>query len=141
MNLSEAIRLGAMCKPQKHGGPNNLLKFETHTCALSAAAEAAGMKQLSTYEPLWPWPWSNNLDMTCPACPWPKEKGRTVACRITVTHVVAHLNDKHRWTREQIADWVQTIEPPAPARELESATPVNAVDPCEGSDHQLPARV
>lgn len=25
-------------------------------------------------------------------------------------HIVAHLNDKHRWSREQIADWVFAIE-------------------------------
>jgi hypothetical protein len=28
-----------------------------------------------------------------------------------------HLNDDHRWTREQIADWVQTIEPPQASSE------------------------
>jgi hypothetical protein len=25
-------------------------------------------------------------------------------------NTVTHLNDDHRWTREQIADWVATIE-------------------------------
>ncbi len=25
--------------------------------------------------------------------------------------MVIHLNDDHRWTREQIADWVATVEP------------------------------
>jgi hypothetical protein len=24
--------------------------------------------------------------------------------------MIMHLNDRHRWTRERIADWVETVE-------------------------------
>ncbi len=27
-----------------------------------------------------------------------------------VAHIVMHLNDQHKWTREKIADWVGTLE-------------------------------
>ena len=29
-----------------------------------------------------------------------------------VDRLVTHLNDDHRWTREQIAEWIETLEPP-----------------------------
>jgi hypothetical protein len=38
----------------------------------------------------------------CPAC------GDLTAFGPFIT--ILHLNDHHKWTREQIADWVQTIE-------------------------------
>jgi hypothetical protein len=33
----------------------------------------------------------------------------------TTIRTIAHLNDYHKWTREQIADWVETMEPVAAA--------------------------
>jgi hypothetical protein len=126
MTLSEAIRLGAMWKPQKFGGPNHQLKDETHTCALAAAAEAVGQHMLSVYEPHWLWPWStvipkNRYVRPCPACGYAWLEGST--CAIAVIHVIAHLNDRHHWTREAIADWVETVEP----REVQVS--VDALEP------------
>lgn len=55
----------------------------------------------------------------CPACfargmvmgPW------------SLYRVITHLNDLHRWTREKIAEWVESVEP------HEESTPLAAVDP------------
>jgi hypothetical protein len=97
MKLSEAIRLGAMLKPQGFGG-NTTGPMATVTCALGAAYEAAEVAHcwiaLSRRFPIlmrieW---------LVCPAC---DERVETP---------IPHLNDDHRWTREQIADWVATIE-------------------------------
>lgn len=41
--------------------------------------------------------------VTCPAC-------TSVALRPTVRDAVIHLNDSHRWTREAIADWLDTLD-------------------------------
>lgn len=42
-----------------------------------------------------------NEQVACPACKHPL---RTLARRII------HLNDQHKWTREQIADWLDTLD-------------------------------
>jgi hypothetical protein len=104
VKLSEAIRLGSMLKPQA---------FETFfdgtgTCALGAACEAMGLvPDRWTLDALRA---ANDLldlvtvtllrGVPCPACPV-DTKG---------TNLIPHLNDEHRWTREQIADFVETIE-------------------------------
>lgn len=103
MKLSEAIRLGAMLHPQcfgsmnrwRDGGdlPSAVGDDEViATCALGAA-EAAGYPDTFSV---------SSSDMVCPECPqWTNG----------LEQVVAHLNDRHRWTRERIADWVATVEP------------------------------
>lgn len=30
--------------------------------------------------------------------------------RVRVHYLVAHLNDRHQWTREEIADWLDTLD-------------------------------
>lgn len=102
MRLSEAIRLGAMLHPQEFGA----YKSDTGTCALGAAIEAAiGRVRISPspyFLLLERWPWINGeLLVVCPAM-----------CQIDmlVGSMIIHLNDDHRWPREQIADWVATIE-------------------------------
>ena len=93
MKLSEAIKLGAMLKPQGFEGtghPNG-----TTTCALGAALNAISSNGC-VYGI---WPWVNKIKL-CPVC----EKEPPYA-------VIPHLNNIHRWTRERIADWVATIEP------------------------------
>jgi hypothetical protein len=46
--------------------------------------------------------------------PWPTGTLRPCVCPVKagpvpvkLFHVVAHLNDDHRWTRERIADWLE----------------------------------
>lgn len=43
----------------------------------------------------------------CPACGLPKKK---VSRGISIPKLVYHLNDDHRWSREAIAEWVETVE-------------------------------
>jgi hypothetical protein len=92
-----------MWKPQKFAGPSHALKYETHTCALAAAAEAVGQELLHVHQWLPRWPFIFER-ATCPNCGLFNRVGRTV------TNVIAHLNDEHHWTREQISDWVATVE-------------------------------
>jgi hypothetical protein len=110
MRLSEAIRLGAMLKPQEFTGAVN----GKGTCALLAATEACGMElfriPMSTdYLPPYVdlalrYPFLRNVA----ACP------ETYCHRAVyvkdVMGTIWHLNDSHRWTRERIADWVEQIE-------------------------------
>jgi hypothetical protein len=36
-------------------------------------------------------------------------KGEGYNCPILLNHVIVYLNDKAEWTREQIADWLESI--------------------------------
>lgn len=94
MKLSEAIRLGATLRPQVRGVTRNA----RGSCALGAALEAIGVD--GTY--------TDVLDH------FPISR-RYVACPVDyVEHVlvgvIRMLNDDHGWSRERIADWVETFE-------------------------------
>lgn len=98
LKLSEAIRLGSMMRPQcfedyyRNGG----------SCALGAALEAVGHPFGNNHpgreEDRWP------ILLTVDAMPCPEHCGQPMFNAIT------HLNDFHRWPRERIADWVESIE-------------------------------
>ena len=115
--LSEAIRLGAMLRPQGRGIESADPRREA-TCALGAAAMAAGLPIQSggrvltvrgeagfTTEPCVKVPaeWVSlmTLEVNCPSCGFWHEH---------LAGAVAHLNDDHEWTRELIADWVESFE-------------------------------
>lgn len=115
MRLSEAMRLGAMWRPQGFGQLwQERVDGSFASCALGAAFEALGCAPGTSVVRLrgatWRW-----LAMAagCPAC-------HRAATR---EWVIEHLNDWHNWTREAIADWVETIE------RHESPASVAAVDP------------
>lgn len=102
MRLSEAIRLGAMLKPQGFGSmhPREAVESQRYclgirviekSCALGAAQDAG-------YRGDW-------LTKTLAPCP-----GCSDGAHWWITTAVMHLNDMHHWTRERIADWVETIE-------------------------------
>lgn len=122
MKLSEAIRLGAMLRPQQ--AFRTLFDPETGaSCALGAAAEAMGLLDTTQWNafvgtgkgpPEWKW----IAERPYRRCP--------VGCarRDDVQELVIHLNNVHRWTRERIADWVATVEP---AESLE--TPLDSASP------------
>lgn len=129
MSLPDAIRLGAMNAPQGYGRlltiqrsltlqpglehPGVLIKRST--CALGAACDALGMlatpqfpygpptsdRAIDELEALYPQ--LLTVDVPCPAC--------GDGDRILLS-IIVHLNDDHRWTRERIADWVETLETP-----------------------------
>lgn len=121
MTLSEAIRLGASLRPQTRG------RFHTpgglRSCALGAALDAMGIKlkvltiakklkdrdgnesECPVGTEVWYWPdeWASVFRATvgCPLC-----VGRNSSVKL----MIPHLNDKHRWTRERIADFVRIVE-------------------------------
>lgn len=107
MRLSDAIRLGSMLKPQSFEAPWIELRYVPATCALAAASDALGLEKLDVGKAPWvggDWQWTYS-DATCPVC----------AVKSQVFGVVTHLNDQHFWTRERIADWIETMEPPITA--------------------------
>jgi len=124
MKLSHAIRLGATLKPQGFG----TLESAYQTCAIGAAIDALGGYRRATAADIWrlgmsssdgrvslplrvgdpffeiPEEWLGVLGkkLTCPQCS--QVEG-------ILEYLIPHMNDEHRWTREQIADWVEEIEP------------------------------
>ena len=107
MNLSEAIRLGAMLSSQgfRPGHP-------TRRCVLEAALEAVrgpgkcydclGCVDYVAIRTFWP---LVNQRATCPV-----HCGQSQGGYWDLSSILWHLNDVHRWTRERIADWVATVE-------------------------------
>lgn len=130
MRLSEAIRLGAMVKPQAFGylevtyiyptnGPLGLDRSFSATCAIGAAMEAVGLELCSDSaqdffrcfpEAVMIW------ELPCPVC-GALERGGPVP----------HLNNDHLWTRERIANWVETIERASLTDRSDASEPVAAV--------------
>lgn len=104
MRLSEAIRLGALLRPQGF----YWFFHDFASCAQGAALEAVGVAYESHgggHDLMRAhWLWADQQRASCPVC------GHTSIVR----GVIAHLNNDHRWTREAIADFVATVEP-APA--------------------------
>lgn len=105
MKLSEAIRLGSTLGPQireAYIGP------DSSSCALGAAILAIG-KTVKEASDAGTWgkfmsEWSFLEQMVgCPVCHEASTNSGVIG---------HHLNDMHGWTREAIADWVATIEPP-----------------------------
>lgn len=123
MRLSEAIRLGSMLKPQFIDGyqrriPLTLFGYDAGyrvvgTCALGAALDAVGALRPRPHqcdaELAHRWPWLFHVT-----------NGTSAWTKITV------LNDDRGWTREQIADFVATIEPER-QQAIEDAPATNAV--------------
>lgn len=117
--FSEAMRLGAMLKPQMFGAmfrrqtdiaaPGDVLglrRLPDASCAVGGALDAVGLQrafremdagEFKALVDLWPVLFKPAM---CPAC------GISGA----VVNIAMHLNDHHRWTRERTADWVATIE-------------------------------
>ena len=97
MTLSDAIRLGAMLKPQEKGGSGL-----NGSCALRAAIDALGIDDHGAlnYSALKQRYWFLWNYRSCPAC---SVEDETLA-------ITYHLNDQHEWTREAIADWIATLE-------------------------------
>jgi len=102
MKLSEAIFLGSKLGPQCFG----VLRIDDATCAVGAAGVAMGNRSKDAWTILASWPWTTvTTEIKCPEC--------EDICFL-VGGLITHLNDTHSWTREQIADWVATVEPSEP---------------------------
>jgi hypothetical protein len=116
MRLSEAIRLGAMLRPQGfHDFIQDLGAGIVVSCALGAAAEAIGSSAVAVFGPFADTDdLVGELDAAFGTLLNTKRRGcpsKGCGVRRVTANVIAHLNDDHRWTREQIADWVESIEP------------------------------
>ncbi len=119
MKLSEAIRLGGMATGQAF---SRMWNDNGDTCAMGGAFECVGLldrmkliyeetkncapseqrarnKELIAGSDVASWIQVLETPTTCPVCGKREEH-----------LIVPHLNDTHRWTRERIADWVETIE-------------------------------
>lgn len=131
MNLSEAMRLGSMLKPQAFGdafipahdlpAPGDILALRyvpSSTCAVASAFDAIGALQFLIFHGL-----GDDATKVFPVL------GLATRCPLvisgecnyghgrlfTVANLIVHLNDCHRWKREHIADWLQGVESMLPA--------------------------
>lgn len=107
-SLSEAIREGAKLNPQS----TRLYIQVGCTCAWGAAVQAT---RALNGDPLF----KGSDSGICDAVEqlervyrYVKEKARCPACSQakTLNDAVHHLNDRHKWTREAIADWLESEE-------------------------------
>ena len=102
MTLSEAIRLGSMTGGQAFG---TMKDMHGNTCALGAAREAVGVTAwLAMKCQLMRYP------AQCPVCNIPCVVSFGGLLDYSLYGTIGHLNDEHRWTRLQIANFVETIE-------------------------------
>jgi hypothetical protein len=110
LKLSEAIRLGAMLRPQYKGGYFGTVDHtsELGSCAMGAALEAAGPGAPINLEKTFPLITSYVTFTPSPSIG---------AVRSRLDYIITYLNDDRDWSRERIADWVEVIE-----REMEART-------------------
>lgn len=108
MKLSEAIRLGAMQFPQGGGG---WMDGETR-CALAAASEASGIKGIGVMDAYMRVRQSINYNAMEHRYPilTIRVEMPVFGIEVPLSGAIWRLNDYQSWTREQIADWVETIE-------------------------------
>ena len=109
MRLSEAIRLGAMMKPQARGAFHRKLDG---TCVIEAALDAIGQLEGNN---------SANI-FTALKAAWPYVGSHEGPGVLITCHDLWYRNDARCmwWTREQIADWVE---------ECEKALDIPAIEP------------
>ena len=112
MKLSEAMRLGAMMKPQIYDDMYDGIG----TCAVAAAADAIGkLSEIlcgsAVLTDWWPELETLHKHVCCPEC---------LASFQSLDSLIVHLNDTHKLTRETIADWLATVEEPGARMTLAS---------------------
>lgn len=103
LRYSEAIRLGSVLGPQGFGLSTN--RRDGSLCANDAAMAAANLISIFQFPVA-------EREIACPVC----ELTNMLAGVVAVC-----LNDEHEWSRERIADWVESVE-----REQEAAQSVCA---------------
>ena len=112
MKLSEAIREGSKLKPQSFNGAMGP-GIKT-SCSLAAATEAYGLAPFECWSGFFGVPYGALADKCKPLAwkdvPCPECGKHMDAAMQPFFGAIWHLNDKHRWTREQVADWVAIYE-------------------------------
>jgi len=108
MKLSEAIRMNGMMKPQGFGD-YSIGSIEA-PCAIGGALQSVGLQDClqigmnyMIVTDVWPW---LKLPVSCPVTDC-----YCGGIQVQAISLIYHLNDQHRWTRAQIADWVELHEP------------------------------
>lgn len=119
MKLSEAIRIGSSKRPQCRDVFFNRIDDEICSCALGAGFEggdlidqdmlkrgivALHMELVSAFEGFELYSVNNSGMLPFP-CPSFSCKERPAQ----LPEIIVHLNDEHNWSREQIADWLESI--------------------------------
>ena len=101
--LAEAIRFGARRRSEQAFGA--YYQGRHASCALGAAYEGlyrlpeeVGQLHPKRLDRLW-----ECLEGTIRSCPEGCRK------RLILAAMIIHLNDDHRWSREQIASWLETV--------------------------------
>lgn len=102
MKLSQAIRLGAMMRPQGRAG----LLVNGKTCALGAACEAVGIVigEVGTHSRIY-----SDLRERWPLLTLSGPHSNCMGAN-DIMQAIWMMNDICCHTREQIADWVESIE-------------------------------
>lgn len=107
MKLSEAMRIGSKMHPQIQG---NYFECDdtntvTGTCAMGASGFGRGIEidcdddYLDYLDKLFDLELPDDIQLPIDPPPY----GRTLG------KVIEHMNDTHLWTREAIADWLESI--------------------------------
>jgi len=120
MRLSEAIRIGCKRAPMQQIGVY-VSNLGVSACVLGAAYMAIETDVMSRLNP------RDIMLLLVATFPILETTSECPSCRPVRSHrhavrhfasmgddsllaVLGHLNDKHRWNRERIADWVETVE-------------------------------
>lgn len=106
MKLSEAISLGATLRPQAYGTSSMIVGDTIWTCALGGAAEAAGLIKI-TGTVVKPGMMDIREHFPILNTMW-VSPGAFGVCSLCDT--IIRLNDSFHWTRELIAQWVESVE-------------------------------
>lgn len=110
IQMSEAMRLGAMIEPQTFG---SLRGAFGGSCAIGSALRAVGISANDANYSLaivTCWPWLKERTCKYPGAD-PAFMGIKPGDDIEVYRAIWLLNDADHWTREQIAEWIASIEP------------------------------
>jgi hypothetical protein len=103
--LASFIRAGVERRPDQAFG--DYFKGQRASCALGAAYE--GMyrlpRQIEGMHPTKDLEWFFDcLEATVRRCP-----AEACSKRLVLSAIIVHLNDDHRWSREQIAQWLEAV--------------------------------
>lgn len=119
MKLSQAMREGAAKRPQCRDVFFNKIRGVLCSCALGAAFEGGGlingaaltrravelhMGLIAQFEGFETYDVNNSgmLPFPCPSFSCNERPAQ-------LPEIAVHLNDEHNWSREQIADWLESI--------------------------------
>ena len=101
MKLSEAIILGSVSTIQRFDDQS--VNKEQGLCVIQTALHAIGsFHPPDIYNDLWDiWPWVTKEEVIHPI----------TGQLSSITRIMYTLNDRYKWPRPRIAEWIKTIEP------------------------------